>query len=242
MVNNMRQPGAGSRSTRSAIQKLLADFWSGRVPPNEALAEALRRHPRLLSHPLMWGQLWQLHQQSLRGDDDDAREARGAFRQLVEAWVHGVLPDWRLIPPVGRRGRKVVWEERLLRISLVEDYEELLKKLKQEHVRRWPGETDGAWRRRLIAIESRVWDASDASLYLAFTRKNKRGGRTGGAFRVALRSRDVETWVDEAIERAGDAATLRDHLAYHLAGYRYTSVGGKPVTAGQVRGFIQQER
>jgi hypothetical protein len=261
----MRRCEAQSRQTRSAIERLLADFWSGRLPPNEALAvrlravppqlaqlrgrgpnldalaEALRKHPRLLVHPLVWGQLWQLRQQSLRDPDDEAREAWAAFRQLVEAWLHGFLPGWRLSPPPARRGRRVTWEECQRRFTLCGDYKELLGRLKAHHVRRMPKETDQAWRTRLIGILKRLWGESDASLVLAFTRKTKRSKRRNATFRVRLPRSDVKIWVDEAVERA-DEATLRDHLAYRLVGHLYHRTGGRSLTSGQVRAIIQQER
>src|SRR5215831_6708937 len=82
------------------------------------VARMLKETPRLITHPVVWGLLAALRVAPIRSvcPAEPIREAAESYlTDIIESWVRGMLPGWKLKAPLRKRGRKVSWEEREFR-------------------------------------------------------------------------------------------------------------------------------
>ena len=167
------------------------------------------------------------------------REAAQVWlRQIVAAWVQGMLPGYSVKPPK-RRGRKVDPWELDERPDLLDEYERVLQSLREAELSDLDGESTESSKRRLIRVVRRIWKESDLSEYVYLARSVPSDINSPRVFRtteIPLSETEIESWVDTAMSRRAEAQTMLDYLAYCLVGHRYKR------TANQVKYIIQQER
>ncbi len=240
------------------------------------LATFLRENPAVMAHPVVFHQVFHLHR--LRYHPEEERDvtelsrsgpeyvlspagtrqaAREALQKLTTAWVQGVLGGaWTLKPPPKRRGRKASPDDISFNLWLLDQYEEVLNRLKREHVRRLKGESDPQWLARLCDVIRETWtdtsfswtevpappvDPTDRPKILT-TRKSLTfqledlGPILTRQKRLPLPPEDrIKKWAEEAIEWAAEGP-IRDRIAYHLLAYRWD------MKANQVRWTVHAAR
>jgi hypothetical protein len=161
----------------------------------------------------------------------------------VERLVEFVRPGWRLIAPVGRPGPKVAQDEDRRRSLLRMDYEDFLRALRdvnRHDLRQRPGESEPAYHSRLVLCVEQVWKASDCPEHWCFATDPKTGKRPLQVLRTPLSRTTINDWLRS--RRFENAVTIRDYLAYRLAGHLYEQSGGKSLKVDQIRGIVQQQR
>jgi hypothetical protein len=236
--------------------------WLRAGAPLDMLAELLTAQPSLIWHPLVYFQLIRLRtfpsteDESFKahlasnedGYDGGFSAAQQELRRLIAAWVQGMAgtgwdlkpPGWLLKPPPERPGRKRTMEDEDWYTELLRRYEDVLKELKKESIRRLSGESVSDWIQRLQGIIWRVWKDSDVGV------EWKAGplprGQQPDSLKIPivrtfipLPQSHVQTWAQEAQQRAAEGP-IRDQLAYKMVAYRWD------LTPNQVRAAVQTAR
>ena len=231
-------------------------FQSGGNP--NTLGKMLRRRPTLLWHPVVGDLIrnikreWQRERQvncSNPGDLEVYNEhIKEPLKELVEAWVHGMLEgDYTIKPPKKKRGPRPSEEKMELRWYLYSEYRATLDELKDFPVapQKAEGESDNStkekeyekWKRRLVEdVLPTVWEKSGRSMLFEFGPADK--GKPflerrvpGGT--IPFPTEQARSWVEKAIKRRANNV-IRDLLAYELVGFW----NGR--TASQVRHAVEQ--
>lgn len=233
------------------------------------LATFLRENPVVMAHPVVFQQVFHLQRLKHVPDEGDLEEgysssseyvppagtrqaARWALQGLTTAWVQGVLGgSWTLKSPPKRRGRKASPDDISFNLWLLDQYEEVLSRLKREQVRRLSGESDHQWMARLCDVIRETW--TDASISLENVDiptgvdpmdLPKIRGRIdlrdlskimSTSKSLPLPENHIRKWAEEAIKLAAEGP-IRDRISYHLLAYRWD------LKANQVRWGIQAAR
>jgi hypothetical protein len=213
------------------------------------LVQLLETHPIALAHPVVFRRVLQLSRLRRLPDEGDLgagyvttsesvppagtrQAADAALQRLVTAWVAGLLGlGWTLKSPAGRPGRKRSPDDIAFDFWLLDLYQDLLRRLKPETVRRTKQESPEQWATRLADVIHRVWEQSWVSKEIETTRETD----TIEERTLPLPDATAREWASGAVELAAEGP-IRDRIAYALIGHRWD------MTPDQVRGRIQATR
>jgi hypothetical protein len=232
----------------------------------QVLAELLRASPRAIAHPIVFWQIWHLVEVSRKLDEGDVRKlrewgagasvdpeevvnpkgarsmARSALKELMAAWLGGLIP-WctlELKRPSRRRGRPAKWDE-MVRLDLLGEYSELRIKLEDVELPLDPGKSRprqvGQVALVIQDLHRESWRSVETYRVAEEPEYDAQGKLNLRAWR--MRRGDLPAGVAKAIaERAmRKRSVAKDRLVYGLLAYYET---GHVENAEGIRGIIER--
>ena len=205
------------------------------------LAEALKKNPFLLWHPMVFRII--RHLLDVRSEyggheyADDAAQTQ--LRLLIEATASGLLggtwglkpPGWSLKPPPGRRGRKTDEYLDAIEGELWDGNEELKKFLRGGLVQRGKHESEDQQIQRVITLVRDVWARS--SLGREWDHDNPFQDKEC----PPPPTTEIMKWVRWSFDRCTETGrSIRAQLAWRMLAYRYG------LRVDQVRGRLDAVR
>jgi len=192
-----------------------------------AVATSLRRM-RLLMGKLEVAELTE--EAELDGEFFSPKTCRAAHETLLSvasALVSAVVGDgWQLKPRPQKRGRpKRTIEDVGYAYFVLSQYERVLAFLQKSEVRRTKRESENQWRNRLKEIVRHAWAETIGVVETGSEPPGPGEGLLDSKIiylALELPEKTLERCLRKAVEAAGDGLPMRDVIAYHLVGQRWS--------------------
>jgi len=207
------------------------------------LVVLLQEYPGALAHPVVISSLRKMRHLAARlevaeltGEAEldgeffppkTCRAAQETLLLIASALVSGVIGDeWQLKPRPQKRGRpKRTLEGVIQAYDVLSDYEQVLTFLKKSEVKRTKGESEKQWRNRLKEIVRHAWAKTIGRVVTGSEPLGPGEGFLHSKpiyLALELPEKTLERCLREAVEAAGDRLPMRDVIAYHLVGQRWS--------------------